>query len=98
MEPLMIGQVGQVNFAVHSNYFLAKAGGRPRTARRKAGHVRWPACGLRRRERVPLRSVRGALSFGTFLWASKEKYESNSRRGAIIAGGGDFWNCCLFRA
>jgi hypothetical protein len=29
-----------------------------------------------RRECVPLRSVRGAFSFGTFLWASKEKYKT----------------------
>ena len=54
---------------------LAKAGGRPRTERRKAGKVRRPACGLNRRERGPLRSVRGALFFWYFSFVqAKEKY------------------------
>ena len=44
----------------------------------KRGFVRWPARGLMRRVRDPLRSVRGAFSFGTFLWASKEKYKRKS--------------------
>ena len=51
----------------------------------KRGFARWPACGLRRRERVPLRSVRGALFFcGTFLLCKQKKSTKLGERNAAF--------------
>ena len=58
---------------VHAQLATGTAGGRPRTARRKASASGWLACGAARRGAFSLRSARGAFSFGPFLWANKEK-------------------------
>src|SRR5262245_23439090 len=51
----------------------AKAGWRPRAARRKATASGWMASGAVRRGARSLRSARGAFSFGTFLLCKQKK-------------------------
>jgi hypothetical protein len=64
------------------SWMNAVVGGRRRTERRKARHVRWVACGPIRRGRASLGSVRRAFSLVTFFGQTKKVTHANERESA----------------